>query len=87
VTTTTYEAASTFASHAKLILPKLPKVEESGGANGIRQAGFSVPVGVVVCVDVADAVGVKVGVTVDVGEGVTVAGAESIVEVISGSSV
>lgn len=87
VTTTTYEAASTFVSHAKLSFPKLPKVEESGGASWIRQAGFTVPVGVTVCVAVEVADGVKEGVTVDVGEGVTVAGAETIVEVINGSSV
>lgn len=58
VTTTAYDAASVFDSHEKLICPKLPKLDESGGASGTRQAGAVVPV--VVTVWVVD------GMTVDV---------------------
>lgn len=65
VTTTAYDAASVFDSHEKLICPKLPKLDESGGASGIRQAGAVVPVAVTV--RVAD--GMTVDVTVCVADG------------------
>ena len=78
VTTTTNEAASTFDSHEKLISPKLPKLDESGGASGIRQTGLTVTVEVTVCVVVGTTVCVVVGTTVCVVVGDTVAVMEGV---------